>query len=813
MHSNYISRPADPAAPEEGRVKGLQLNVSAVALLAAIEVAVLLAPATARAASEPVQAAAVANAAALETVIVTARRREENLQTVPGGVSVVGGATLDKTSIYNTQQITQLIPSLNYSSPNPRNTAFTIRGLGSSVVAVSQANDGLEPGVGFYVDQVYHARPATAAFDFLDVERVEVLRGPQGTLFGKNTTAGAINIVSKSASFDPELMVEGTAGNLNYFQGKASINGPIVDDKLAARVSIAATRRDGVIDNVTTGVKDNNVRTLGLRGQLLYQPSSNFSLKLTADYSRFDSLCCTQVYLTVGTTLKPLARQFAALAAGHNYTPASTNPFDRKTDIDANLGVDTNEGGVSAIADWNLGAATITSVTAWRWWNWDAANDRDYTSEKVQLLQHIPSRQDQYSQELRIASNGKNLIDYVAGLYWFSQTIKGEPITGYGPDAAYWLLGPPPATPANLLDGYTTDGSTKFISNSYAAFGEATLNATDKLSATLGLRYTQEDKSGRYDSFVLGGLATTNATLINQKLSILRPQSYRAKDSDGSLSGRGNLSYRFTDDLMVYASYARGSKSGGINMSGLPLNAANLPALSTVVVRPEKNTTYEVGVKAQLFDRRLTLNLDAFDTVVHDFQTNVVDTGPGALRAYLANIEKVEVKGFELDSAFVIAPGLTGHASATYSDGTYVSYRNGPCPLELIAASTTVCDLSGRPVTGLPRWVTSIGGEYAHDLTLGGVAGQAYLRAEFVSRSSQFGDPSDSQYTRIEGYSVVNANLGFRQNGPVEVFVWVKNLFDKDYIQNVTVQAGNSGLVVGTPSDPRTVGVTLRAKF
>ncbi len=179
---------------------------------------------------------------------------------VPGGVSVVGGAVLDRTMVFNTNQITQLVPSLNYSSPNPRNTAFTIRGLGSSVVAVSQANDGLEPGVGFYVDQVYHARPATAAFDFLDVERVEVLRGPQGTLFGKNTTAGAINIVTAAPSFEPDMRVEGSFGNIGFVQGKASFSGPIVGDKLAVRVSAQGTRRDGVIDNVTTGVKLNDVK-------------------------------------------------------------------------------------------------------------------------------------------------------------------------------------------------------------------------------------------------------------------------------------------------------------------------------------------------------------------------------------------------------------------------------------------------------------------------------------------------------------------------------------------------------------------------
>jgi iron complex outermembrane receptor protein len=170
------------------------------------------------------------------------------------------------------------------------------------------------------------------------------------------------------------------------------------------------------------------------------------------------------VFYGVGTTLKKPARQYPALAAGAGYAPPSLDPYDRLADIDAPLGVDTNEGGVSAIADWNLGRTTLTSVSAWRFWNWDAANDRDYTSLSIQTLQHIPSRQDQYSQEFRLASNGTNRVDCVTGLYWFEQTILGEPITQYGPDATYWLLGPPPTLPSNLLDAYTTEetrGSTQ----------------------------------------------------------------------------------------------------------------------------------------------------------------------------------------------------------------------------------------------------------------------------------------------------------------------------------------------------------------
>ena len=768
--------------------------------------------ATLLSAAQPMVARAESSVPTLEPIVVTARLRQEDPQNVPISLSVVNAATLESTRTNNIAEMALLVPSLNYVSPNPRNTAFTIRGLGSSVLAIAQSNDGLEPGVGYYVDQVYHGRPATAAFDFVDLDRVEVLRGPQGTLFGKNTTAGAISISSKAPSFETGAVAELAGGDHGYYQAKASATGPLLD-VLAGRLSAATTGRSGVLDNVTTGGTDNNVRNSEVRAQLLYTPLETFQLRVIGDYSSFDSHCCTQVYFAVGTTLKKPGRQYPALAAGAGYAPPSLNPYDRLADIDASLGVDTNEGGVSAIADWNLGNATLTSVSAWRYWNWDAANDRDYTSLSIQTLQHIPSRQDQYSQELRLASNGTHRVDYVAGLYWFAQTITGEPITQYGPVATYWLLGPTAVYPSNLLDGYTTDGDTRFHSDSWAGFGEAVWHATDKLDVTLGLRYTVENKQGRFDSTVFGGLSTTDPALIKAKLSILNPQSYAATVNDGAGSGRFALSYRWNEQVMAYAIYSKGSKSGGINMSGLPLDASNQPALNTAVIKPEKNTTVELGVKTTFFQRRLLLNLDLYDTTVHDFQTNVVDNAPGALRGYLANIEEVQVKGAEADATFLVTQNFTGYVSTAITNGKYVSYKNGPCPLELIGSTTAVCDLSGKPLSGTPHTVVSTGGEYRLPTHIGRFAGETFLRADLTSRTDIYGDPADSKYTVIKGFTLVNASLGLRASARWEVSVWARNLFDRNYMQNLTVQAGNSGLIVGTPSDPRIVGVAVRASF
>ena len=790
---------------------------SAIAIPASLSAQQTATPANPEATREQGQAEGAPTSAADASldVIVTARRRAEDAQTIPGSLTVVDGALLDRSYTVNTQQLSQLVPSLNYSSANPRNTAFTIRGLGSSVVAVSQSNDGLESGVGFYVDQVYHARPATAAFDFSDIEQIEVLRGPQGTLFGKNSTAGAINITTRAPTFTPEASEEISLGNYKFVQAKASASGPL-SDTLAARISVVSTRRDGVIYNVRTDQDENQIGNQAIRGQLLYKPNDQFQFKLSADFTRFQSECCTQVFLDVAPTLKSAARQYPALAAHYNYAVPSTNPYDRVTDIDADLGVYTNEGGVSGIGDYNLGFATLTSVTAWRFWNWDAANDRDYTGIPIQITQHIPSRQDQYSQELRLASNGDHRISYVAGLYFFRQRILGNPISIYGPAAAYYLIGPTTGTapnttvvPANLLDGYGTAGRTDFQSNSYAGFAELNWKPIDRLTLTGGVRYTYEHKTGYYSTYVFGGLATTSTALTNAKLSILRPQTYSARVNDGALTGRVNATYAFTDAVLGYASFARGAKSGGINMSGLPLDTANNPVLSTAVVRPEENTAYEVGLKTRLFDRRLIFNVDGFYTKVTDFQANVTDTAATvALRTYLANIPKVTVRGFEIDSTALVTHDFSLRANVAYTDGRYDSYPNGPCPIERIGSATTVCDLSGRPLSSLPKWAVTLGGDYAHPVA---DAGSAFLHIDAVGRSKQFGDPTDSAYTIIHGYTVVNGSLGFRSNQGWELAVFVRNLANRNYLQNVTIQAGNSGLILGTPGDPRTFGLTFRA--
>ena len=741
-------------------------------------------------------------------VVVTARRRAETVQDVPLAVSVVGAEALERQGVNTIQQLTQLTPSAQVLSTNPRNTAITIRGLGASY---GLANDGLEQGVGVYVDQVYNSRPASATFDFIDIERVEVLRGLQGTLFGKNTTAGALNITTRDPVFDPEAQVEVSYGNYNFLQSKASVSGPLVGDKLAGRFSIVGTRRDGMVENVTVGRDQLDVKNIAARGSLLWQASENLRARFYVDFSRQEPECCTQLFVAAAPTLKPLNQQYAALAAGRNYRVPSTDPYDRLADTDGRIKAHQTQQGLAAIVDYDLGFATLTSVTAAREWDWQPANDRDYTALDIVRQSANPSQQHQYSQEFRLSSNGGDALDWVVGVYGFQQNIKTTGVTEYGRDASYWLF-PAANVRADLMDGYKVFNTSSIDTESYAAFGQLTWSVTEQFKITPGLRYTQEKKDAYYIASTTGGLATTDATLLNRRLGIARPQTYTADISDGSLAGQLALAYEVTPDINVYASYARGEKSGGINMAGIPNDAAGNPALAAATVRPEKATTYELGIKTQWMERLLTANVAAYYTTVRDFQANVVDSGPGALRGYLANIEKVTVKGIEIDLATRPVMGVTTYAALSWTDGEYNSFRNGPCPIERIGTSTVACDLSGRELPGVSRWAGSAGAEYRRMGRLASLEGEYYASVDASYRSSYYSDASTSIYTRLPEQLVFNLRTGFKGDNWDASF-WVKNLFDEEYLQFVTIQTSNSGLVIGTPGDQRTLGVTLRARY
>lgn len=772
-------------------------------------------------------------------IVVTARRRAETVQQVPIAMSVIGGTTLADTGAYNVNRLTQLQPTLQFYSTNPRNSAANIRGLGAPF---GLTNDGIEQGVGIYVDGVYYSRIASATFDFTDTERIEILRGPQGTLYGKNTTAGAINITTRKPSFTPEARVELTTGNYDFIQAKASASGPIIGDTLAARISASVTSRRGTIRNTALGGYANAQDNQSVRGQLLWKPAANLDITLYGDYGHQNPDCCAQIYVRTGTTQRPLARQYAALAAAFGYRPPSTNAFDRLTDLDTPLRARQELGGVSLVANLDLGAATLTSVSAWRFWNWDPSNDRDFIGLPITTVSANPSQQRQWSQELRIASNGKRAVDYVAGLFYFHQTIDTQGLQVQGPAASRFLLNPTSANASNpaVLNGLTSRNTIGFSNTSAAVFGKLTWHLTDALSIAPGVRVNYDKKTGDYVSVVTTGTgALLNCSAASQAASsvtrdrcgVLAPQSYRPDFDDWNVSGDVTLAYDVARDVHAYATYARSYKSGGINLSGLPLDGNNNPILAAAQVKPERVNHYELGVKTQWLDRRVTANLAAFWTDIGDYQATVTNGQLGVLRGYLANAEAVRTRGIELDTAFRPTERLNLYANAAYTDAKYVRFVDAPCPPELAGGtaaaagqtpsapgtpggiSPTACDVSGQRLPGISKWAFSYGAEYTLPAKIGATDGNAYLGFDGSYRSRFSSNPSPSAYTYIDGYSIANFRLGYRADDGWNAFLWLRNAFDQNYYELLATQSGNTGLIVGQPGDPRTYGVTVSASF
>jgi iron complex outermembrane recepter protein len=725
---------------------------------------------------------------------------------VPIALSLIGEEKLEASGTSTLVQATALAPSTQYISSNPRNTSITIRGFGS---AFGLTNDGLEPGAGIYIDQVYHPRPSAATFEMADVERVEILRGPQGTLYGKNTTAGALTVTTKLPTYDSQSNFEASAGDYGFAQVKGYASGPLVEDRIAGKISVVDTKREGTLYNDSTDRDVNETHNFAVKGELLFDPNDTLELRLITEIQQQRAYCCTQLFVRVGETLRPVARQFDAMAAALGYVPPSRDPFERIADVNDAVRADQRLGGVTAIADWHFSKGTLTSVTAWRYWDWRPQNDRDYVGLSISTASPNTSDQQQRSQELRFAGSVGENSDYIVGAYAFNQWIWTHGRQAYGSDAAYWLINA--TVPRNLLDGYESRFDVHSSVQSTALFGQVNWRITDRLTLTPGLRYTDDHKDSVYDQITTGGLETSDPALINAKYSIVRPQYYAVDYDDGSASGQLTLSFEATDDLMLYMNVANGYKSGGINLAGIPNDAAGNPSLISALVKPEQVDHVELGIKSQFFSRALTVNLALFDTKVEQYQTNVVDSGPGALRGYLANIDEVSVKGLEADLTWNPTDWFSGYFSAAWNDGRYVSFANAPCPLELVGGPAT-CNLSGSPLPVLSDTVASLGGEYHRGVDRFG-GGEFFFGFDTSYRSKWYSDASVSQYGLIDGYGLLNLRAGFRSNGPWELSVWARNALDEDYLQFVSIQTGNSGLVVGVPGDPRAVGLTFKTDF
>ncbi|MGU1314154.1 TonB-dependent receptor [Pseudomonas aeruginosa] len=732
---------------------------------------------------------------ALGKVTVTARRREEDSQKVPTPITVLGGETLEAQRISRVQDLQQVLPSVNVAYIHARQSSVAVRGIGNN-----PASDGLEGSAGIYLDNVYLGRPGMAVFDLLDIEQLELLRGPQGTLFGKNTTAGVLNISTRAPTFTAERTVEVSGGQDGYFQGRGTVSGPL-GETLAGRLSAYRTRDDGYIKNIHDDNYLNGGERQGARGQLLFEPNEDFSLRWIADYNEEDSSNGSMVVYGG-------AERFWQRAALVGASPLR-DPQRRKVNINGRQHVSVHQGGSSLEANWNLaGGYRLTSISAYRYWHFTPANDEQLNVSAINDT-GVEVHDRQFSQEIRLASPTGGAFDYVVGAYAFRQNLGNKTFTSYGPLADLYLLG---ANLGALNDTYSKANG-KIETDSFALFAQGTWPLTERLDFTAGLRGTYEEKNAKVERFApLGGAAVggVGAAVRNGQLGAY--DSGDLSQYNFAPSALLSLSYQFSDDLLGYASLSHGEKSGGVNLA---VGSAPSAGADSLLVGPERANDAELGLKSTLFDRRLLLNANLFWTGIHGYQATTLYQAPGStqLVQVLANAGSVRSRGLEFEATALPLRGLTLNFNGSYNDVTYLSFKDAPCPAEVSTrpGAPSSCDLTGQRVVGASKWIANLNGEYQWRLD---DRFQPYVSASYAYRSAAEGTLDNSDLSKIDGYALVNLAAGLRSDlgdGQLDTSVWLKNAFDKDYY--LSAFASINGSYTASVGQPRTLGVSLRYDF
>ena len=603
-----------------------------------------------------------------------------------------------------------------------------------------------------------------------------------------------------------------------YYQLRGSASGGLIDDLLAVRLSGSVTERRGFLYNITQNERAQDYSNWSVRGQLLFTPSADLEVKIIGDFSRQKQNHVLNVFAGYFGTYDNgavIPNNFAARAARFPaYSFPTIDPFARRGEANSHYQSNMDGYGVSGQVDWDIGAAKLTSVTAYRWWDWNPSNDGDSTSLPVITKAQQANRQRQFSQEIRLASDSDGPIDYVVGAYYFWQIIRGRGATAYGPAAGLWNLPTVPVAVSNAaLNGFEANSTSDPRTRSYALFGQLDWKFTDRLTLTAGLRFTHEKKDGSFNQFHVAGidLSTLPAATAAAALAIRNQfnplTSYSTAFTDNSLSGLATLSWQFSDDALAYATFSRGNKSGGLNLTALPAGI-------DPDVAPEKVDSYELGIKSQWLDHRVTLNVAGFWTEISDYQTAITEQVPNTVnvRQYIANIPGVRSRGVEGDLTFAPSARASFYASVAYADTTYSDYPNAPqAPERLYLGS--IQDLTGEQLPGVPKFTYTLGGDVSAPLgNLGGRDLSLYAHADYSHRSTFNTSSSDSRYADVPAYGIANARIGFKtDDGLLDVSIWARNLFDKDYFQ--TLSPAVTGIVTALIGEPRTIGATLRTKL
>ena len=671
----------------------------------------------------------------LTEVVVTAQKREEKLQEVPLSVAVIPAQALAAFKFNQATDIQYLVPGLTLTnSAGPRNFGFFVRGIGTS----SFSSESIEGSTAFVLDGVVLGQSGASLTDLPDVDRVEVLRGPQGTLFGKNASAGVISVTTRrpSDTFGAELSAS-YADPDNERRVSGLITGPI-GDQARFLISARVNERDGYVTNVFDGRKLNDEDNWGVRGKLELDPTSRLRVTLIGDYWSRQAHCC--VWTLARTGPLPSAVELAERGAG-----IVPGPDNLKTDINGPVFADSQSYGGSAQADYDLGGDfTLTSITAWRRFLSHDGLDSDSSPFNVLDVNFANFKQSQVTQELRLTSPKGGFVDYVAGAFYFDGHVRSTSVQLF------------PTIPVPFVsDQVTNDASTSNI----ALFGQANLNFTSQFRGIFGARIVNERDEAQKDRFDPRFHLSSTA---------------HASKTDDAAVWRAGLQYDLRPGAMVFATATRGYKGGGYDTN---IGLATLPD-----VQPEKPLNYELGLRTSWPAQRLIVNLTAFDTDVKGYQAAARDAGPPPVTRIFNG--EATTKGVEFDAAWRPLPGAdwTLTASGAYVDARWGDFTNAPCFTGQTAAQGCVGARQNLSHARLPLSPVWSGNLSSHVETA--VAGS--LKASFDlganSRSTALmafpNDPSTAQ----KGYTLVNAAVGLAsQDHRWKVSVFAKNLTDRRY--------------------------------
>jgi iron complex outermembrane receptor protein len=779
---------------------------------------------TAPALAQETDGASVQPRGPVEEVVVTARNRSERAQEVPIPISVLGADVLNRERVFTVADLSQRAPGLTATTPNARRSGISIRGIGKT-----SGNDNMEPAVGVIVDDVFLGHVGMTYQDFTDLERVEILRGPQGTLLGKNTSLGAIKYTSRAPSFTPEGSLEVEGGvNRKSIKARGSHTAGLINDVLAYRASAFVDKQEGDLDNVNSnGGHWHERNRYGGRVQLLLQPSDDVSVKFNFDGAFTHENSNTKPFMVDPTTLNDgsvrtttystrLARDYF-----NGYVPI-IGSWD-KIDVDMSRPLITENYGGSAVVTWNAGPVEVTSITAARWFHFDAKNDQEQTRFPISRSGTLVDTR-QVSQEFRVSGGLGERIDYQTGLYLFNIDTDTTSRNTYGEDAGaffasdgqYRSLNTPAGREllrASLRDVYSVTNQNP-VSDSAAAFGQINWHLTERANLTLGLRQTWEYKTNDVrrratllngSALVSTGNATAEAIRAAQTGADYGPvEGLRIKDD--SIAWLVNPSYQLTDDVLLYASASAGEKSGAVafDNSGRIAN-----------VDPEKSLNFETGVKTELWDDRVTLNVNVYYTQVRDYQnvTSEPDaTSPTGFSSRLGNIPEIRAVGTEIDAQIRLTDDLHITAGGAYNEATYTDWSTATCPRSF-PSSVAVCNNTDRQIVGAPRWTGIFGFDYQLPLASGF---GAHVFGNYIYRSEHNLEQLLSEYGEQAGYSLTDLGIGVTHAtaaAKYELSLVSKNVFDTKYTTSVNDFSNSAPVGYDGIGPRRYVGLILRSSF